>query len=101
MQREKFFFQDIPECKTYKIGSSGKPEVYIADSKKASGTAFPCAGDMITIPGGWSEPPTKEVHRYKTPGAYTVVAGEIPAMMLSFRSMEICMLPSRRPGAPQ
>jgi gluconolactonase len=72
------FFQDIPNAKTYKIGKDGKPEVYIADSKKASGTTFSTAGDMITITGGWSEPPTKEVHRYKTAGNYTVVAGETP-----------------------
>jgi sugar lactone lactonase YvrE/enterochelin esterase-like enzyme len=72
------FFQDIPNAKTYKIGPNGKPEVYIADSKKASGTTFSTTGDMITITGGWSEPPTKEVHRYKTPGSYTVVAAETP-----------------------
>jgi len=72
------FFQDIPNAKTYKIGPNGKPEVYIADSKKASGTTFSAAGDMITITGGWSEPPTKEVHRYKTAGSYTVVAAETP-----------------------
>lgn len=72
------FFQDIPNAKTYKIGQNGKPEVYIADSKKASGTTFSTSGDMVTITGGWSEPPTKQVHLYKTPGAYTVVADETP-----------------------
>lgn len=80
------FFQDIPNAKTYKIGQDGKPEVYIPDSKKASGTTFSTTGDMITITGGWSEPPTKEVHRYKTPDTYTVVAGETPGndVTLSF-----------------
>lgn len=72
------FFQDIPNAKTYKVGADGKPEVYIADSKKASGTTFPASGDMITVTGGWSQPPTKEVHQYKTPGKYTVLAGETP-----------------------
>lgn len=72
------FFQDIPNAKTYKIGQNGKPELYISDSKKASGTTFSTSGDMITITGGWSEPPTKQVHRYKTPGAYEVVAEETP-----------------------
>lgn len=72
------FFQDIPNAKTYKINSSGKPEVFVADSKKASGTVFSAAQDMITITGGWSEPPTKQVHRYKIAGAYDVLADETP-----------------------
>lgn len=71
-------FQDIPNAKTYKLNSMGKPELYIADSKKASGTAFSSVQDMITITGGWSEPPTKQVHRYKSAGAYEVVADETP-----------------------
>ena len=58
------FFQDIPNAKTYKIGLDGKLELFIADSKKASGTTFSTAGEMITATGGWSEPPTKQVHRY-------------------------------------
>jgi sugar lactone lactonase YvrE len=72
------FFQDIPNAKTYKIARDGKPELYIPDSKKASGTTFSASGDMLTITGGWSEPPTKQVHRYKTSGAYAVVADETP-----------------------
>ncbi len=72
------FFQDIPNAKTYTIGPDGKPKVYITDSKKASGTTFSADGDMLTITGGWSEPPTKEVHRYKAPGTYAVVAEETP-----------------------
>jgi gluconolactonase len=76
--RGEVFFQDIPNAKTYKIGLDGKLELYIGDSKKASGTTFSTAGDMITITGGWSEPPTKQVHRYKTSGTYAVVADEIP-----------------------
>ncbi|HOX83165.1 MAG TPA: SMP-30/gluconolactonase/LRE family protein [Chryseolinea sp.] len=70
------FFQDIPNSKTYKIGLDGKLQEYIADSKKASGTTFSVAGDMITATGGWSEPPTKQVHRYKTAKTYEVVADE-------------------------
>ena len=72
------FFQDIPNSKTYKIGVDGKLELYIADSKKASGTTFSITGDMITATGGWSEPPTKQVHRYKNEKAYEVVAEETP-----------------------
>jgi sugar lactone lactonase YvrE/predicted alpha/beta superfamily hydrolase len=72
------FFQDIPNAKTYKIGPNGKVELYIKDSKKASGTTFSSAGDMITITGGWSDPPAKEVHQYKTASRYTVLAAETP-----------------------
>lgn len=72
------FFQDIPNAKTYKVGLDGKLELYLADSKKASGTSFSTSGDMLTITGGWSEPPTKQVHRYKTAAAYEVVAEDTP-----------------------
>ncbi len=72
------FFQDIPNSKTYKVGVDGKLEVYITDSKKASGTTFSTTGDMLTATGGWSEPPAKQVHRYKISKAYEVVADETP-----------------------
>ncbi len=76
--RGEVFFQDIPNSKTYKIAPDGKVELYIADSKKASGTTFSTSGEMLTITGGWSEPPTKQLHRYKTPAKYDVVADEMP-----------------------
>ena len=72
------FFQDIPNSKTYKVTPDGKAELYIADSKKASGTTFSTTGEMLTITGGWSNPPTKQLHRYKTPGQHEVVADEMP-----------------------
>jgi sugar lactone lactonase YvrE/enterochelin esterase-like enzyme len=72
------FFQDIPNSKTYKIGLDGKLQEYLADSKKASGTVFSTTGEMITITGGWSQPPTKQVHRYKTSKAYEVLADDTP-----------------------
>jgi gluconolactonase len=72
------FFQDIPNAKTYKVGLDGTVQLYIADSKKASGTTFTTTGEMLTITGGWSDPPTKEVHRYKTGDSHTVVARETP-----------------------
>ncbi|WP_020533111.1 SMP-30/gluconolactonase/LRE family protein [Flexithrix dorotheae] len=82
-QKGEVFFQDIPNAKTYKIGLDGKLELYISDSKKASGTTFSKSGEMITITGGWSNPPTKEVHLYKTPDAYEVVAEETPGNDIS------------------
>lgn len=82
------FFHDIPNAKTYKVTVDGKVELYNPDSKKASGTAFTPAGEMLTITGGWSEPPTKQVHRYKTANRYEVVADETPGndITVSFKN---------------
>ena len=81
------FFQDIPNSKTYKVGVDGKLEVFLADSKKASGATFSTTDEMITITGGWSEPPTKQVHRYKTAKGYDVLADETPGndVVVSFK----------------
>ena len=64
------FFQDIPNSKTYKINAAGKPEIYIDDAKKASGTTFGPDGQMLTITGGWSQPPTKQIHQYDEDGKF-------------------------------
>ncbi|MCP9765107.1 SMP-30/gluconolactonase/LRE family protein [Lacihabitans soyangensis] len=64
------FFQDIPNSKTYKINAAGKPEVYVEDAKKASGTTFGPDGQMLTITGGWSQPPTKQIHQYGADGKF-------------------------------
>jgi gluconolactonase len=71
------FFQDIPNAKTYKVGLDGKVAVLIADSKKASGTVFTADNKMLTATGGWSEPPTKQVHSYDIDGKFSVVADSI------------------------
>ena len=71
------FFQDIPNAKTYKIGIDNKLELYITDSKKASGTTFSTTGDMITNTGGWSEPPSKQVISYKDAKTIKLVADGI------------------------
>lgn len=64
------FFQDIPYSKTYKINAMGKPEIVVEDSKKASGTTFTTDGDMLAITGGWSQPPTKQIHQYSADGKF-------------------------------
>ncbi|OYU68246.1 MAG: gluconolactonase [Cytophagaceae bacterium BCCC1] len=64
------YFQDIPNSKTYKINSAGQPEIYIDDAKKASGTTFTADGQMLTITGGWSQPPTKQIHQYGADGKF-------------------------------
>lgn len=70
------FFQDIPNGKTYKINKDGKPELYIADSKKASGTTFSATGEMATITGGWGDP-VRQVRRYKNVDSFSVATDEI------------------------
>lgn len=79
------FFHDIPNSKTYKVGLDGKVELYIADSKKASGATFTPNGEMLTITGAWSDPPTRQAHRYKTAKDFEVLA-DIPGndITLSF-----------------
>jgi sugar lactone lactonase YvrE/enterochelin esterase-like enzyme len=64
------YFQDIPNSKTFKINSAGQPEIYIGDAKKASGTTFTAYGQMLTITGGWSQPPTKQIHQYGADGKF-------------------------------
>lgn len=77
------FFQDIPNSKAYKVSVDGKLTEHIADSKKASGTTFAPSGEMITITGGWSQPPTRQVHRYKTATSYDVLSDEVPGNDIS------------------
>jgi gluconolactonase len=77
------FFQDIPNAKTYKIGIDGKVNLYLADSKKASGTTFSTTDEMLVATGAWSQPPTKQVHRYRSPDTYEVVADETPGNDIS------------------
>lgn len=64
------FFQDIPNSKTYKINSASKPEIYVDDAKKASGTTFTADGQMLTVTGAWSQPPTKQIHQYDAEGKF-------------------------------
>jgi sugar lactone lactonase YvrE/enterochelin esterase-like enzyme len=46
------FFCDVPESKIYKIGSDGKPAVWVTDSGKASGAAFGPDGMLYTSGSG-------------------------------------------------
>ena len=71
------FFQDIPSAKTYKVGLDGRLDLYIADSKKASGTTFSVSGDMVTNTGGWSDPPSKQVVKYMDAKTIQIIADAI------------------------
>lgn len=45
------FFTDVPEGKTYKVGASGKPELFLANNGKASGHAFGPGGELFGVGG--------------------------------------------------
>ncbi len=63
------FYQDIPNSKTYKIGTDGKIAVLPLDAKKASGTCFGADGKRYTAAGG-----TSQVLSYDAGEKETVVA---------------------------
>ncbi len=46
-----FFFQDIPNSKTYTLGKDGKPQLLVNDSKRGSGTCFGPDGKRYMVNG--------------------------------------------------
>jgi gluconolactonase len=45
------FFNDVGAAKTYKVGADGKPEVFLADSKRGDGQAFGPDGRLYANAG--------------------------------------------------
>lgn len=68
------FFQDIPNSKTYKIGSDGKPIPLSLDSHKSSGTAFGPDGRRYVAVGG-----TEQIIAYDKTGKENLIADNLPA----------------------
>jgi sugar lactone lactonase YvrE/enterochelin esterase-like enzyme len=68
------FFQDIPNSKTYKIGSDGKPIPLSLDSHKSSGTAFGPDGRRYVAAGG-----TEQIIAYDKTGKENLIADNLPA----------------------
>ena len=66
------FFTDIPNSKTYKIGSDGRPAVFMADSKRANGQAFGPDGRLYAVATG-----TKQILAYAADGTATTIANDI------------------------
>ena len=66
------FFQDIPNSKTYKIGTDGKPVVMPLNAKKASGTCFGADGKRYTVAGG-----TKQILSYDASEKEKVIADSV------------------------
>lgn len=66
------FYQDIPNSRTYKVGSDGKPVPLAIDAKRASGTSFGPDGSRYVVAGA-----TKQILRYDTHEKETVIADSI------------------------
>jgi gluconolactonase len=49
--RGEVYFNDVGDSKTYRIGSDGKPVVFLADSKKCDGQAFGPDGRLYAVAG--------------------------------------------------
>ncbi len=63
------YFNDVPNSKTYKIGSDGKPAVFLEDSKKGDGQAFGPDGRLYAVAGA-----TEQILAYDADGKSTVIA---------------------------
>jgi sugar lactone lactonase YvrE/enterochelin esterase-like enzyme len=50
--RGEIFFNDVPNSKTYKLGSDGKAVVFIADNQRGDGQAFGPDGRLYSVAGG-------------------------------------------------
>ncbi|MEO6549522.1 MAG: SMP-30/gluconolactonase/LRE family protein [Ferruginibacter sp.] len=66
------FFQDIPNSKTYKVGTDGKLVALPLNAKRASGTYFAPDGKRFTAAGG-----TKQILSYDANEKESVVADSI------------------------
>ncbi|MCY7350069.1 MAG: SMP-30/gluconolactonase/LRE family protein [Cytophagaceae bacterium] len=65
-------FQDIPNAKTYKIGSDGKPVAMPLDSKKATGTSYGPDGRRYTV-----SMTTKQLLAYDAADAEKALASDL------------------------
>jgi gluconolactonase len=46
------FYNDVPESKTYKVGTDGRPSVFLSETKKGDGQAFGPDGRLYSVAGG-------------------------------------------------
>jgi gluconolactonase len=68
-----FHFQDIPNSKTYKINTEGKPVLINSDAKRGSGSIFGPDGKRYVVAGA-----TKQIVRYDADEKMEVVADTLP-----------------------
>ena len=63
------FFNDVRQSKTYKIGSNGRPGLFLTDSKQGNGQAFGPRGMLFAVASG-----AEQVVAYDDDGDMTPVA---------------------------
>jgi gluconolactonase len=64
------FFNDVPESRIYKVGTDGKPAIFIADSRRGDGQAFGPDGRLYAVATR-----TQQILAYDADGKSKVIAG--------------------------
>lgn len=67
--RGEVFFTDIPKSKSYRLNTQGRPEVFIADTRRGNGQAFGPDGRLYLAASG-----ANEIVAYDAAGHSTTVA---------------------------
>jgi gluconolactonase len=70
--RGEFYFQDIPNSKTYKIGPDGKPALINSDARRGSGSIFGPDEKRYVVAGA-----TKQILRYDANERAEIVADSL------------------------
>ncbi len=65
----EIFFNDVPNNKTYKLGTGGEPSLFIAENQRGDGQAFGPDGRLYSVAGG-----AEKIIAYDAEGKGTVVA---------------------------
>ncbi len=63
------FFNDVPNNKTYKVGTDGKAAVFLDDTKRGDGQAFGPDGRLYSVAGG-----AEQIIAYDATGKASVIA---------------------------
>ncbi len=69
----EFYFNDIPNSKTYKVNPAGKPVLINSDAKRGSGSIFGPDGKRYVVAGA-----TRQILRYDADEKFEVVADSLP-----------------------
>ncbi len=67
--RGEVFFNDVPNSKTYRIGSDGKPTEFVGETHRGDGQAFGPDGRLYSVAGG-----KEQIIAYDTSGKGSVFA---------------------------
>lgn len=69
----EFYFQDIPNSRTYRLGPDGKPVVINSEAKRGSGSIFGPDGKRYVVAGA-----TRQILRYDSNERAEIVADSLP-----------------------